>query len=265
MRIGWSVDNHWESLGSGIRENRIHEHCEHINKEYDFFVNCGDIATSKEIKYILQLIGQRIRIPYYFVLGNHDYYFSEVSAVKNLVSYLSTQKNIGRCIYGSISPGEILSSNNEYVKFVFSDSCASGLPYNRSLVVDETCIKDFKDKNPQEQLQVRNKHSVDGIKQLKRQLANLRDIKEIYIFTHVPPFTECNLHHDKPSEEQYHPFFTDVLLGIYLETLERDNPDLKIKVLCGHTHNKAHYIKGNIEVFVSHGEYGKAFINEIIL
>jgi hypothetical protein len=263
--IGWGSDFHWEYWKPGIRDNKIIDFCERINKEYDIFISCGDNADSRFLKEVLEKIGQHAKIPFYFLLGNHDYYHSFTEHVDNLVVHLSATRKIGKCIYGPISNGLVVNSEGEKVKLVFCNGFANGEPYTDILVNDENFISDFHESRKEDWYNLRLDLSCKSVIDLKKQLVGIKDISEVYIFTHIPPFPEACFYDDKPTTKEYLPFFCDKYLGLFLKDFQKIHPELKIKVFCGHTHTKTHYVNKNLEVFVSNGDYGQIFINDIIL
>lgn len=263
IKLGWISDPHWETLDLGVMERRIIKHANEVNERFDIFVNTGDFSDSRCTKNTLTLLSQHVKIPYYFCLGNHDFYYSSIDQCEDLCEFMTNNNKIGRLVYGPRSTGEIILSGEDYIQLAFCNGFANGVSYDKSMVIDERFIRDFDgEEDPGE---LRRLISTSSILQLRKQIGDLKDIKELFLFTHVPPFREASLYNDEPCSDTFLPFFCDELLGLYLNSLSLQNPELKIKVFCGHTHNKCHYVKGNIEVFVAHGEYGEDFINEIIL
>ncbi len=82
--------------------------------------------------------------------------------------------------------------------------------------------------------------------------------------THVPPFTQASLFQDKPSELHALPYFSCKVIGETLVEIGDKYPDKNITVLCGHTHNRALFTIGNINVICAGARYYHPDIYSII-
>lgn len=86
MQLAWLTDIHLNFLNTEERHNFFQEI---LTKNIDGILLSGDIAEASSVCEILSEMAAMINKPLYFVLGNHDYYGSEISHVRQKVSELT--------------------------------------------------------------------------------------------------------------------------------------------------------------------------------
>jgi hypothetical protein len=83
LRLGWLTDIHLNFVSQGKRERfyaRIRE------KQLEAIVLGGDIGEAASVTNFLAEIADVLRIPIYFVLGNHDFYGGSIRLVREAVA-----------------------------------------------------------------------------------------------------------------------------------------------------------------------------------
>ncbi|MGB0911905.1 MAG: metallophosphoesterase, partial [Nitrospirales bacterium] len=79
MRIAWTTDIHLNFLNEQRRKIFFRSILEH-NPDAMFIT--GDIAEAPSLSFHLQEMVDVIQKPIYFILGNHDYYYGSISAIR---------------------------------------------------------------------------------------------------------------------------------------------------------------------------------------
>lgn len=91
------------------------------------------------------------------------------------------------------------------------------------------------------------------------------DVKKVIIATHIPPFPESSWHKDKPSNENWLPYFASKATGDVIMAFAKKYTDIQFLVLCGHTHTAVSIeLAKNLIIKSGHAEYHKPEIQEII-
>ena len=88
LRIAWLTDIHLNFLGTVQVGDFINSILDH---QPDALLITGDIGESHSLVPFLQRMAARIARPIYFVLGNHDFYFSSVGRVRPVVARLARE------------------------------------------------------------------------------------------------------------------------------------------------------------------------------
>lgn len=259
MKLIWCSDIHLNFLNLGLRidfYNKITE------AKGNAVVISGDIAESHNAVPLLEEMQNAIKIPIYFVLGNHDFYGSSVKAVKRSVrpfGYLGVlglaplTENI--VVLGVDGWGDCRNGDFEDSRLTMSDW------YHISDL--HTAYRLSKD-DLKKALQ---KLADSDARKLKRKV--LRAIAEGYtkiiIVTHVPPFEEVCTHAGKKSTSDGLPFFSSKILGSTILPIAQKHPEIDFLWLSGHTHSKAEYSPcPNMICKVAKAEYYFPQIEEII-
>lgn len=90
------------------------------------------------------------------------------------------------------------------------------------------------------------------------------DIKKVIIATHIPPFPESSWHKDKPSDENWLPYFASKATGDVIMKFVKKHADIQFLVLCGHTHTAVTIkLSDNLIIKSGHAEYYKSAIQEV--
>lgn len=244
----------------------------------DCLLISGDLSIAPALTKHLRLLDSLAERPVYFILGNHDFYFSDVSTVRRAV--VDTCRNSNFLCYLSHVPFIRIDTNVALVGHDgWYDAGNGNIEHSRLIMNDWIRIKDYSSalrntptgveifKNEIANVarsicQVGMKHIADGIK------AAVREKNEtIIVVTHVPPFTESYVSNEKKPMglQDALPWYTSKMMGDMLLRAAQSLPHVKFKVFSGHVHSQ---FKGNIlpnlEVRVGKSEYGTPQLAGII-
>ena len=79
MKIAWATDIHLNAAEPDV----VDGFCDGVaSSGADCLLLGGDIAEAMDVEEQLAMLATRLRMPIYFVLGNHDYYGSTIEAVR---------------------------------------------------------------------------------------------------------------------------------------------------------------------------------------
>jgi len=261
MKLAWLSDIHLEFLKRPKAEAFLDEVRE---ARADGLLLTGDISTAKQIKTHL-LILARLEIPIYFLLGNHDFYHGSFAWVDATVSDLcALHANLVH-----LGSGEIIQLSKSTVLIGhrgWADGRAGLGSRTNVCLNDQLLIGDFMGKSPQETFSLLQKLGDDSVAYMQEILPKAFAAADtVIVATHVPPFPECSLFQNAPSDPEHAPHFVNLALGQALLLAAAKFPAKKIHVYCGHTHHIAHYSPlPNLTVQVAGAEYDHPKIAEII-
>lgn len=262
MKLAWLSDIHVDFLSDSQLQELFSE-----VKSYslDAILITGDISDSRRLENDLQIL-KSLSIPIFFVLGNHDYYYSRVYPVKKKIETLA--KNSENLVY--LSDGKTVELIPSTL-LVGQDGWADGRydSFKRSLIElnDYYYIKSFEGLPKQERIKVLQSIADKEARKLQNtlRLAVIRHPKRIVVATHVPPFRELCLDRSGKIDPQYVPHFSSKATGDVLLDIANENPDIEFLCLCGHTHTETQkQILQNLEVRAAYAKRGTVHVQEII-
>ncbi len=240
-KIVWCSDIHLNFIPDP--RDRIKFYKDLVKQKGDLYLITGDIAESNSLPVYLQEL--RCFISIYdmkYVLGNHDYYGGSVKQVRmsqrDHPSYLSRISKV-------LNDGKtLLVGQDMWADAQYGDP--ETFFRNHNVMSDWRLIEDFKGywyKGPEfikkKMLQLAKRDVLSLKKKLKKYVT--KDIKQVIIATHVPPFEECHNYQGKRSTPEMMPFWTCKVFGDFLLKFAKKHTTLKILVLSGHTHDAAEY------------------------
>lgn len=233
----WATDLHLNYF----EENYIKSFGKNLLKEYnpDSLIISGDISLGNKLESNLKTLSNAIQVPIYYVLGNHDYWYSSFDKVNKIVSDLESNLIINL-------NNKIIKINENTAMLGFDGwyDCQYGTINSEIKMNDWIKIEDFKNKDP-----------ILFSKQLSEKYLNFKELSlkakengfiNQLIVTHIPPFKELII-------EKELPFYGSKVSGDMLLSLDLN----KIVCLSGHTHNKAEYYVNNIKSYVGEACRGK--------
>lgn len=276
MKIAaWATDIHLDCVDDAKR------HIESLARaaaDADCLFLSGDISIAPMLPLHLQMLDRCLSKPIYFVLGNHDFYFSDIETVRKKVVD-TTRTSSFLCYLPSVpfvrlEPGVALighdgwydagNGNIEQSKFIMNDwirirDYAEALrPMGEGVQIQKHVVAAIARRICQESV----RHVANGIKIAVRENNNT-----IIVMTHVPPFAEsCLPSKAKPFRvEDALPWYTSKSMGDTLLAAARAFPDRKFIVISGHVHSQfKQNILSNLEVRVGKSEYGSPQLAGII-
>lgn len=226
------------------------------NPEAEALIITGDISHAKGIENHLKELAAGFQKPIYFVLGNHDYYYSSFDDVDARVARVV--KNLPNVHWLNKGWHEhngvvIVGTNGWYDAY-------HGNTYTKAHLNDFYEIKDL----------MPGIHYHDLLLQLVRaragkesdQLAKLlkdaceTDSEVIIVATHVAPYPEAAWYNGQPSEREMMPWFSSASTGAVLDIYSKKYPEKTFIVLCGHCHDSGIYQRReNMIVYTGRARY----------
>lgn len=264
-RLAWTTDIHLNFLGTQQIENFL----EGIYRQSpDLLVISGDIGEAPSVYDYLRRIVDKLGIPVYFVLGNHDFYQGGIdhvrAGVQTLVDEVEDLHWLNR---------ETVIEINDRVGMIGHDGWSDGRYgdfFGSSVVLnDYVMIKELKRLEPEERLAVLHQLGDEGADHISRQLpAACARYERVFVVTHPPPFQETCWHEGESARDDnpFLPHFTCKAIGDTLLEIAPQYPACEIIVLCGHTHGSGEgHILPNLRVISGGAEYGKPQINRMFI
>lgn len=202
----------------------------------DVVVCTGDISNAILLHNHLGMIAKGLgEIPFYYVLGNHDFYGGSISDVRMLRSsdrrYLSLYSLVGKyvCINDNIA---IVGHDGWY------DGGYANWYASRIQMTDYKLISEFRSKSRLEMKSLINNLSNSAAECISISASAAAAVsKKVIIATHVPPFPKCSRGPDREqSNADWMPVMSSKAVGDAIIGVAEDHPDTKFTVLCGHTH-----------------------------
>ena len=224
----------------------------------------GDIGEANSVTRILDEFAAVIKLPIYFVLGNHDFYGGSIAVVHDMVRKLcASSKWLHWLPVSGVVPlttGTALIGHDSWADGRIGDFLGSEVALN-----DYVLIKELSDLPKSERLAKLNALGDEAAQFLedhaRQALARWRNV---LVLTHVPPFREACWHEGKLSNEDYLPHFACRAVGDRLAPLMRKHPESTMTVLCGHTHGDGiAQILDNLLVVTGGAEYGRPVIQRV--
>ncbi|WP_115705387.1 metallophosphoesterase family protein [Legionella sainthelensi] len=266
MKLAWLTDIHLNFLEVESRQKYYEDI---LATGCDASLISGDIAEAPSLINLLKEMVGQIKMPIYFIVGNHDYYRGIILDVRKALTELSAA-HAG--LFWLPATGLQHLPNNTIV--LGQDGWADGRlgNYQTSPVSlnDSRMIADlFQEK------MLSRQHLLQKMQELADLDANalendlLQAVKlqprKIIVLTHVPPFKEACQHMGQVSDENYLPYFSSKAIGDVLMPFALENPSIDFLVLCGHTYSDSEYQPtDNLIVKAGAAEYCKPTIQELI-
>lgn len=261
MKLIWCSDVHLNFLQK--KEWLRKEFYEKLtNAKADAIVLTGDIAESHDVVMYIEEMETAVGLPVYFVLGNHDFYGSNLLAVKRSVRHLHyLPKNMGT----PLSDSTILLGVDGWGDTRNGDYWGSRLTMSDWIYIEDL-RKEYGKGMDFLKTQLMKMADMDASK-LKRRVnkAIKEGYSKIIMATHVPPFEESSLYAGKKSTPSGLPFFSSKCLGDAILPIAKSNPKVDFMWLSGHTHSRVRYKPcNNLTSKVAKAEYYYPQIEEII-
>jgi predicted MPP superfamily phosphohydrolase len=253
--LTWVTDIHLNFL----KMEEIHTFCEKIAAENsDALLISGDIAESHNLIDYLNVLESKLKIPIYFVLGNHDFYQGSISGTREAVKEVSLNspklKWLPSAGVVSLTSETCLIGHDGWSDGRSGDFFNSEVWLNDYILIDE--LKSFDKKDLFGRL---NKLGDETAAYLGNILPiALSEFNEVILLTHVPPFKESCWHDGKISDDNWLPHFSCQAVGEVLFEIMKENSGKMLTVLCGHTHGAGEAkILPNLLVKTGGAEYKK--------
>tara|TARA_R110002126_G_scaffold11644_2_gene51862 strand:+ start:17965 stop:18780 length:816 start_codon:yes stop_codon:yes gene_type:complete len=266
-KIAWVTDIHLNFLKTTAREQFYKRVTE---TGADKILITGDIAEATDICELLNEFNQYTDKPIYFVLGNHDYYRSRVTHVREKINALCKQNHmlvwLGKPEIVTLSDDTVLLGHDGWADARYGDFDHSSVTLNDSRLIAELYQAFLLSKSAlKHEMQKLADEDAEILQQtLAKAIAT--NIKQVIIATHVPPFPECSWHKDHPSDNDWLPFFASKATGDVLMTAAKKHTNIQFLVLCGHTHTATSInLLDNLKIRAGGAEYYQPEVQDIII
>ncbi len=229
----------------------------------------GDIAEGPSIEMIMKEMAAQIKRRIYFVVGNHDYYRSNVKKVRDALTSLTKGHDqlfwLPASGFQKINEKVIILGQDGWADGRLGDYRNSNIMLNDSRMIEElfhaNILGRFQLLEKMQELADADAASL-GI-DLAKALSQFP--QKIIVLTHVPPFREACKYEGKISDDNWLPYFSSKVMGDLLMQTAIANPAVDFLVLCGHTHGEAHYQPlSNLTVKAGLAEYYRPGVQEVI-
>lgn len=260
-RVVWLTDLHLNHCDDNLVDQLFQE----INaQEPDSIWIGGDFSESFQLLRYLRWMDHVFSCPVYFVLGNHDYYFSSIKMIRDQVTDFSSQKE--KMTYLTAS-GPVPITDNSML--IGHDGWSDGRcgDYEKSVVMmhDYQTIEELVGLDKIARWEVLKKLGDEAGNHIRKNLeAAFQRCDHVYILTHVPPTRGACWHNGSISDDQWAPHFTCKAAGdAIIETL-RQYPEKRASVFCGHTHGEGESTPcKNLKIYTGKSLYGQPSITKV--
>lgn len=254
-RLAWITDPHLNFVRAPGRA-RFYESV--AERSPDAVLLGGDAGEANDLERYLHEMEDALRVPIYFVLGNHDCYRSSVRHVEELAARLSRESSFLRYLPEAgvveLADGAALVGHGGWADGRFGDYMGSTVQLSDHFLIGEllglgklelrAVLRDLGD-----EAAARLRGLLDRA---------LEGHERVIVLTHVPPFQEAAWHEGKMSDPDYLPHFSSKASGdAILEALE-GCPRSETLVLCGHTHGEGELqVRPGLRVITGGAVYGR--------
>lgn len=262
MRIAWATDLHLDC----VKQRDIDVFCDDVlASDVSAALLGGDISESRDLVHWLEFLDSRLRLPIYYVLGNHEYYGSDIATVQSNVRNLNNDRLQWLPAAGRVQ----LNQDITLVGHGGWGDCRLGAVDNFEILTDYLAIRDLSETVDRDDMlagffnrgPLRKKLRALGDEAAAMLRPDLltaaKASASVLMLTHVPPFRESCWHGDGISEETWLPGFTCRAMGDLLISAAESYPHSRFTVLCGHTHGSGRVqMSPNLDVYTGAGDYG---------
>ena len=243
MRATWLTDIHLNFL----RPHALAQFYARVKAEApDALLVTGDIAEADSVVRFLGELVAESDAHVYFVLGNHDYYRSNLRVVRDEVQRASPR--------ATWLPAHEAMAIGDGVVMIGVDGWGDarcGDLASKVQLSDWNRIEDFRryKDDPAGRIELLQRLGNNEARSLRDRLARAPVTPELLVLTHVPPFPEACIYDGVQSDPAYLPWFTCIATGEVLLAYATEHPDTRVTVLCGHSHGAGTYAPlPNLEV-----------------
>ena len=263
FRLAWLTDIHLNFLGLSALQNFFAQVAE---LDVQGYVISGDIGESHNVSDYLKAFSHTVGRPVYFVLGNHDFYRSSVSQVRQdmtgmhgnpYLHYLTAIDHL------ELTPDAAIVGHDGWADGRYGDFMASTMMLN-----DYVMIRELAQALEQGQNSLWSALKIladEAAQRLSERLTvALERYALVFVILHPPPFAENTLYNGKPSPADSLPHFSSKAVGDVLLTMADRYPQKRLIVLCGHTHVASEsYLRPNLQVLSGAAEYRMPTVQRI--
>ncbi len=236
-----------------------------LSYDVDGWIISGDIGTSINTIYYLDILADNLPQPIYFVLGNHDFYHSTLDkttfAIKKFVENKPQLIWLTWSEYQNINSKTALVGDDGWCDARLGNALKTTIMLN-----DFVHIQDLYGLSRQKLIEKLNRLGDESVLRLKPKLiAAAENHEKVVIVTHVPPFAEASWHRGQLSKDDWLPWYSCKAMGDLLSHCAKTYPGVGFLVLCGHTHGGGEYNPcPNLSILSAKADYFLPRVNHIL-
>lgn len=262
MNLAWVTDLHFDRMDKGDHM----EFADNIKEIHaDGLIITGDIGESPVTPDYLRFLDEKLSLPVYFILGNHDFWHSTFDDVRETIGHLSKERE--NLIWMSAEDVIQLSSSTAMIGYEgWGDGRVGDVDNLPMWPRDFNFIKDLAALNKNKRIDKLNALGDEAAEQIRAKLERaVKTYSEIYLLTHVPPFREACIDSYRICDDKKIPFYCCKAIGDVLLDVMEKNPQVNLTALCGHTHFECDLrVRDNLRVRVGEAGYGTWYPPKII-
>lgn len=262
MRLAWLTDIHLDFLNPPQTE-AFYSMAQAAAP--DAIVISGDIGIAPILRPRLLAMAAAVRVPVYFVLGNHDFYESDIETVRDDMRALTRDDNglfwLPEAGLIPLSADACLIGHDGWSDGQYGDFMASSVLLQDYFLIDN--LIDLMQPERLAQLKALGEEAGEYLRGLMPGAARFR---QVFVATHAPPFVEACWHEGRTPalDDPYLPHFTCKAVGDTLLHAADAHPAVTFTVLCGHTHGGGTARpRPNLTVLTGPADYGKPIIQQV--
>jgi len=254
-RLAWATDVHLNFLSDEAVEVFA---CTLAAASPDALLLTGDIAEAPTVEGYLRVLGERLRRPIYFVLGNHDFYRGSIAEVRGRMAALTRSSDWLRWLAAAgvveLTPDTGLVGHDGWGDGRLGTGIDSPVLLNDFVFIEELAWLD-----PPERFRRLAALGDEAAAHFREVLPGaLERFPRVLALTHVPPFRESCRYEGRVSADDYLPHFACQAVGEALLEAMLARPDRDLTVLCGHTHSEGYVeVLPNLRVYTGAARYGQ--------
>lgn len=257
----WYTDTHFDK----VMPWTLLRFLRHVRKENPkgIFLT-GDISNGFMTGLHLRMLARVAKCPIYFVLGNHDYHFSNMEKRHQQMRELCRKHS--NLVWMTESDVVALTPESAVIGVEGWYDAQLGNPKYLKVTLDWVLTEDFRSLPNMDARIAKFRELADhscNVLADKLEKALEQDFKTIYILTHFPPWKEATRDEGTLLEKYYLPYNVNLRLGKTIEKIMADRKKRHVIVLAGHTHTDCWiHVARNIECKVNQAKYYDSVRNE---
>lgn len=277
-RLAWLTDLHLDAATPEQIEALEDEVCAAAP---DAVLIGGDTAQALAYADALRDLAKRFAAPVYFVLGNHDYYHGSIAATREAARELSRSgENVTWLVDAGVVPlgrETALLGHGGWGDGRLGDFAGSSVVLNDYWFIDDLRLAAAAEGDLEQRVEeglglpdsLRERLNAlgdDAAAHIRETLTRVPEGRtHLIVLTHVPPWREACWYEGETSDDNWAPHFTCAAVGDVLREHMERHPELRMTVLCGHTHHAGEAdILPNLHVLTAAAEYGNPRLAKVI-
>lgn len=262
-RVVWSTDLHLDAASKKDIDLLFK-----IISSYEpnLYLIGGDVSNgTPSLNYLKQMAAQ-ISCPICFVLGNHDFYYGSIYAIRDQAKALGySYPHIKYLTTEGVIP--LTASTGLIGHDGWCDATAGDFINSHVMLNDYYLIDELKKLNQDERKEMLKKLGAEATDFFMVHLNEaFKRFDRIILLTHVPPFQKACMYEGEVCDVNWAPHFVNFGTGVVLENIMRAHPNKSLLVLCGHTHTGVDLqVLPNLRVITGQAELGMPNLQGLIL